>query len=548
MKKITFLLFTLISLNSFSQVANWEWVQPYNGVTSPSFYGKICKDNNGNIIVAGDQGDGPGGGQWAFLAKYEPNFGNVIWNKSIGYTITNINDVCSDASGNIYIIGETSPDSGILIIDTISIPVTYIGMSFIAKFDNSGNVLWVKVNGKPYNSSGFSAINGICNDPSGNVIITGAYSGDSIYFGTTVLPPATQGTGILIIKYDTFGNIIFAKGIIGSATVPTGGAGGGSICTDNIGNIYFTGGFSNDSISFGSSTLVKPTTDSSNIIIVKLSPSGNTIWAKAEEETHIGFTHSLIYDPSGYLYIGGMFDGPSITIGSTTLTNTHPTFFIAKYDTTSNNIWAKMINGGSAGYGDGFGAIGLDATGNLYCTGGFSDSAFTFGTTTLMNSNLGFSDAYVLKMDSSGNPLYAVNITGAADDFGSDITIDNSGNVYIIGSSYSVYTTFGNITINSCIYAFIAKLGATTGIAENKFDGGLSISPNPFTFATTISFSSEQKNTTISITDLVGKEIKTISFSGKQCIIDKEEMSKGIYFVRITDEMKNVINRKIIIQ
>ena len=74
------------------------------------------------------------------------------------------------------------------------------------------------------------------------------------------------------------------------------------------------------------------------------------------------------------------------------------------------------------------------------------------------------------------------------------------------------------------------------------------ISPNPFTSQTTISFSVDQKNTAIIITDLLGKVIKTIQFTGRQLTLDKAEMKVGIYFVQTTDEQKRICNRKIIIQ
>ena len=47
---------------------------------------------------------------------------------------------------------------------------------------------------------------------------------------------------------------------------------------------------------------------------------------------------------------------------------------------------------------------------------------------------------------------------------------------------------------------------------------------------------------------MLGQEIKTINFTGKQLTIDKGEMKAGIYFVQTTDEKKNVTNKKIIIQ
>ena len=63
-------------------------------------------------------------------------------------------------------------------------------------------------------------------------------------------------------------------------------------------------------------------------------------------------------------------------------------------------------------------------------------------------------------------------------------------------------------------------------------------------------------HTTIKITDILGKEIKTINVTGKQCVIEKGEMSNGIYFVRIESSPslslpegeKKPLYRKIIVQ
>ena len=47
--------------------------------------------------------------------------------------------------------------------------------------------------------------------------------------------------------------------------------------------------------------------------------------------------------------------------------------------------------------------------------------------------------------------------------------------------------------------------------------------------------------------DVLGKEIKTVVFSGNNLILEKGEMQSGIYFVQITDEKKNVVNKKVIV-
>lgn len=88
---------------------------------------------------------------------------------------------------------------------------------------------------------------------------------------------------------------------------------------------------------------------------------------------------------------------------------------------------------------------------------------------------------------------------------------------------------------------------SSVGISEITTEQ-LNIFPNPFSEQTSIDFFEEQKNTTIKIMDIIGKEIKSIVFSGKQLTIEKGEMKAGIYFVQTTNEKKIICNKKIIIQ
>ena len=90
---------------------------------------------------------------------------------------------------------------------------------------------------------------------------------------------------------------------------------------------------------------------------------------------------------------------------------------------------------------------------------------------------------------------------------------------------------------------------STTGLENELYSANIVIAPNPFTYETTISFSSEQKNTTLTIIDLPGKEIKSVTIHGtKNFILEKREIKSGIYFLKITDENKNVFIKKIIIR
>ena len=108
---------------------------------------------------------------------------------------------------------------------------------------------------------------------------------------------------------------------------------------------------------------------------------------------------------------------------------------------------------------------------------------------------------------------------------------------------------FGTTTVGTMLY--LDDLGfsgnITTGINASS-PAYFTIAPNPFSSETTLSFSQEQNNSTIYITDVLGKEIRKETFSGKQFMIEKENMNSGIYFVQITDEKKNIVNRKIVVE
>jgi hypothetical protein len=136
---------------------------------------------------------------------------------------------------------------------------------------------------------------------------------------------------------------------------------------------------------------------------------------------------------------------------------------------------------------------------------------------------------------------------------------DTSGNA--IGNNLPVtnVTPWGNATPSNesaiLVYYKAANLinpnddiNTTVHIANVNNNNDLTIYPNPFTLQTTISFSTDQKNTLIKITDILGREIKSFPFSGKQFIIEKAEMNPGIYFVQVIDQNKKVTNKKIIIQ
>jgi hypothetical protein len=151
-------------------------------------------------------------------------------------------------------------------------------------------------------------------------------------------------------------------------------------------------------------------------------------------------------DSSGNVYVIGGYS-PTLNVysqGSTTpatqlSSSGNGDVFIAKYDTNGVVLWAAKMGG--SGIDDGYG-ISVDGTGNVYVTGLYSNDTLTFYTTSGTSSgktlsNSGAKDVFIAKYDTNGVVQWAASIAGSNDEEGRDISVDSSGNVYVIGHSDS---------------------------------------------------------------------------------------------------------------
>jgi len=114
--------------------------------------------------------------------------------------------------------------------------------------------------------------------------------------------------------------------------------------------------------------------------------------------------------------------------------------FVLKLDANGNFIWARS-NGGS-GTSEGFG-IATDAAGNIYTTGAFSGkvnfnpgSGASYNLTAQGVLNAFFQtleNAFVQKLDSAGNLVWAADLGTGGSAVGFGIALDDSGDVYTTG-------------------------------------------------------------------------------------------------------------------
>ena len=241
--------------------------------------------------------------------------------------------------------------------------------------------------------------------------------------------------------------------------------------------------------------------------------------------------------------------GDSIIVGNNTYTSTGVFIDILQDINNSDSIVVTnlMVHSAYAGSDTAIacGNYFWPTDGKTYSSSGIYTAALTgvFGCDSLATLYLTINNVDVSVTVTP--PLLTANSTGANYQW-----VDcNNGFSHLTGETNQSYTAIVNgdyaviITENGCVDTSTCFNISTVGITEiNKLD--MSVFPNPFSSLTTITFTEVQKNTTIRITDLLGKEIKTINFTGNDCIIEKGEMKDGIYFLNITDEKKNVTNKK----
>jgi uncharacterized protein (TIGR03437 family) len=214
---------------------------------------------------------------------------------------------------------------------------------------------------------------------------------------------------------------------------------GASIIVDNLGNIYIAGTTNSLNFPISSSAYQKELKDS-DIFVTKLDPTGRTVLYS----TFIGGSStesakSIALDASGNVYVTGMTtssDFPT-TADAYKRTLQGSDAFVVKLNASGAELLFSTLLGGSGNevsYG-----IAIDNSNHVYVTG--STTSTNFPTTAGVfqsNTRGGSFEAFVAKLNATGTQLvYSSYLGGSSNDEGLSITVDNSGNAYLTGYTYS---------------------------------------------------------------------------------------------------------------
>ena len=351
--------------------------------TIPSDAGDVRTDGGDARADGGDAGATPVTRRWTEL------FGTRSSDRGF--------DLAVDGSGNIFVAGETHGGLG---------GRTNSGFNdaFVAKYDGSGARQWVRLIGT---SLGDRAM-GVTADGAGAVYVVGHIEGDLA--GHT----NAGNHDAFVAKYDTGGTRQWVEFLATSQQER-----GRSVASDGAGHIYVAGytrgdlgGETNQS---GSGAMA------GDAYLAKYDTSGTRSWVRLYGTAADDYGFAVATGGSGEVYLAGETEGDPD--GQTNSGGQDG--FVAKYDASGNRDWSRLF-GTSAD--DKITAITADSSGRVYGAG------HTEGQLS-GRTNTGRFDSFAIAYDGSGQRAW-MNAIGSPDwDFGYDVSVDASGDVWMVGST-----------------------------------------------------------------------------------------------------------------
>jgi hypothetical protein len=336
---------------------------------------------------------------------------------------------------------------------------------------------WAKSVRGGYESVG----NAIATDNADNVITTGFYSGHADFnpaADSTVFESISLTNDIYLQKLDSGGIFSWAK-TMGGDDIDAGNA----VTTDAQGNIFVAGYFSSTAeFNPGGVSTTAVSAGNTDAFICKFSPAGNLLWVKTFGGTGADAVTGIVLDRNNNIYLTGYFSDnadmdPSANINNITATGSKD-IFVLKLDFSGTFIWAKGMGSTDDDIATG---LALDTAQYIVFAGSYSGTVNfdpNGGTTNLISN--GYSDAFVAKLSSAGNLLWAKGV-GSVDfeDGVRAVGVDINNNTVLTGF-YRGTTDFdpgvgvASFSWSSYNDIFVLKLTAAGGYLWAKTANGSS--------------------------------------------------------------------------
>ncbi|MBF9221467.1 T9SS type A sorting domain-containing protein [Hymenobacter ruricola] len=473
----------------------------------------------------------------AFLAKYTPT-GTLAWVRQIGGSAyEDAIDVAVDAAGNAYVAGEFSGsvDFGGVVLSTGS---AFSTQGFVARYSPQGTALWVKA----CYSTGLAPnpATSVSVDAAGQVYLTGNYQG-VMTVGSASLP-FSPDMGVYVAQLS---GATGAEQWLQPACRYTSAQGNGfrrpQLATGPAGDTYLL-------VSFSAPLAVGSTAYASSgffdDLIIRISAQGTPQWAQQYGGIGDDWLSEAAVDGAGNLYVSGDYNRP-LSFGSIAITssgNLHA--YLAKYSPAGVALWAQ-VGTGTSGTDSAVG-LAVDAAGNAYLTGGFTNQA-AYGSFTLTNTaNGNLPTVSVVAFSPQGQVRWAQQAQGSGSSSGRYIGLDAGGNLYLLGGATgNVALGAYALNVGNGYETFAARLSTVLSVRAAASLSPLRFYPNPAT--NLVHLPSLPVGTRVLLLDAQGRVARetTVSAAAEVPVLG---LAPGLYTLRATDTLGRQYTARVVVE
>lgn len=413
-------------------------------------------DSQGNVYLVGgtDSGDfprtlgqNPGGGVDAFVTKFSP-IGQVLWSQRLGGpNYDRAYAVEIDGAGNVYVTGRAGRSFPLLNPLQGTFNGYYTGdaygeqNTFLAKLDAGGTILWSTYVGTADMARDMAI------DLAGNIYLASNYypslgqaAFPSGWFANGYQSSPPGGGDIAILKVDTNGTGVQWATYLGGSGAENPKI---SIRVDSQGNVVIL----TDTASTDAPTLnAYQTTNhgATDAYLAKLSPDGsNLLWSTYFGGSGYEYneTHHLGLDARDNVYLAVMSQSSdaSTTVGAYDRTYNGESaggFFhawgdalVAKFNPLGQLVASTYVGGTG---GDGPQGLGVDASGNVYFSGGTMSNDFPITSGAPVTAKRGGEDIIAVRLSADFSRLdYSTYMGTTTNDEGRVSWADQDGTFYV---------------------------------------------------------------------------------------------------------------------
>ena len=397
--------FLVIGVGTITQMATVDWYATFGYDNDDHGY-SVAIDSNGDVYVAGEYKI-TGSNYNATLIKYNQN-GIYQWNLTWGGQYTDSpKSVYVDSLDNIYLAGKTYS----LGTDTIN------GDAFIAKYDNSGILIWNRTWG------------GSESDYASDIYVD---SYENVHVVCTTSSYGAGGSDVAYLRYNSSGYLESVL-IWGGTSTETSA----DIEEDSSNNFVISGTTS----SFGNGN--------ADAFILYCNSAGVILWNTTWGTNTLDRVYNLALDSNNNIYLAGWTYYPSPLMASTGIYDL--SYCLVKIDSEGNAIWSRFW--GSSEYNDYGTGVAIDSNDNIYFIG------------EGLNGGWGVDNVYMAKFNTSGVLLSETTWGGGHYETPHFITIDKTtDDIFVAGDSSS-------FNIERSMDIFLIKNPTFPTETSNELDG-----------------------------------------------------------------------------